>query len=226
MPGKDIPQGRQAYMKILGEIRDGHLLPGQRLREVELAERMGQSRTPVREAIRLLETDGLVSHLPRVGAVIRSLNYVEVMELYEMRVVLEGTAARLAARAATEAELAQLESLNASFLTATGQLQAAEFNRRFHAMLLEAARNRYLVRAMLALEKSMLILGPTTLLEPQRRNLAGAEHLEIVTALRQRDGLAAEAAMRLHMEQAQMVRLRFLSQMERPSERAEFSNRT
>ena len=87
-----------AYSLILDAIDRGRYPPGARLVETELAERFGVSRTPIREAIRQLEADGVVTHVPRQGACIRTLDYAEVMELYEMRAVLEGTAARLAAR--------------------------------------------------------------------------------------------------------------------------------
>src|SRR6056297_3323455 len=105
-------QGDVAYQRLLDELRTGALLPGSRLFETELAQRLQVSRTPVREAIRRLEADGLVSHLPRVGATVRSLDHSEIMELYEMRLVLEGTAARLAARSATEVEFDELDAIN------------------------------------------------------------------------------------------------------------------
>ena len=90
--GEDIPQGRVIYNRLIEEIRAGDLPPGSRLREVEIADRLGSSRTPVREAIRRLESDGLVAHVPRLGATIRTLDYPEIMELYEMRAVIEGIA--------------------------------------------------------------------------------------------------------------------------------------
>lgn len=114
----DLPEtdhashGGAAYRRLLEEIARGDRPPGARLRETELAERLGISRTPAREAIRQLEADGLVAHIPRQGASIRQLDYPEVMELYEMRAVLEGTAVLLAARAASEMELDALEVLN------------------------------------------------------------------------------------------------------------------
>ena len=81
------PQGNSAYAQLMDELRAGRLNPGDRLRETELADRLGVSRTPVREAIRQLEADGVVAHIPRQGASIRTLDYAEVMELYEMRAV-------------------------------------------------------------------------------------------------------------------------------------------
>ena len=214
----DGPQGNGAYRQILVEIRSGALLPGARLRETELAERLGISRTPVREAIRLLETDGLVAHIPRQGATIRVLDYTEVMELYEMRAVLEGTAARLAARAASDMELDELTALNAEMASATQPAAAYELNRQFHMTLLDAAKNRYLVKSVHALQKTLLILGPTTLVEPMRAQDAVIEHNAILLALRDRDGMRAETAMRAHIEAAHRVRLRALRGRERPIE--------
>ena len=105
-------QGREAYARLIDDIKAGTLKPGDRLTEADLARRLGLSRTPVREAIRQLESDGLVTHVPRVGAAMRKLDYREVSELYEMRAVLEATAARFAARAASDIELTELETIN------------------------------------------------------------------------------------------------------------------
>ena len=212
------PQGVLVYRRLLEEIGAGLLTPGARLREVELSERLGHSRTPVREAIRLLESDGLVVHLPRQGASIRILDYAEVMELYEMRTVMEGTAARLAARMASDAELRQLTELNAEFRAAPDDATAARLNRQLHVMLLEASRNRFLQRAMRGLHKTMLILGPTTLQDADRNAAAADEHGAILQAMVARDGIAAETAMRAHMEGAQVARLQVLRRMERPIE--------
>lgn len=204
----EIPQGQGAYRRLLDDIRSGALTPGARLRETELAERLGISRTPVREAIRQLEADGLVVHLPRQGATIRSLDHAEVVELYEMRAVLEGTAARLAARAASEIELAELAALNGELAAAPAGPQSREMNRQFHRSLLDAARNRFLLKSMNALQKTLLILGPTTLADPSRALAAVAEHGAVLAALEARDGIAAEAAMRAHVGAALSARLR------------------
>jgi DNA-binding GntR family transcriptional regulator len=214
----ELPQGQAAYRRLLDDIRSGALHPGARLRETELADRLGISRTPVREAIRQLEADGLVIHLPRQGATIRSLDHAEVVELYEMRAVLEGTAARLAARAASDIELAELVALNTDLAMAPAAPQAREVNRQFHRMLLDAARNRFLVKSMSALQKTLLILGPTTLADPSRATAAVAEHSAVLTALQARDGANAEAAMRAHVDAALAARLRGMRDREVPME--------
>lgn len=209
------PHGQGAYRRLLEEIRRGDLLPGQRLREIEIADRLGISRTPVREAIRQLENDGLIVHLPRQGATVRALDYAEIMELYDMRTVLEGTAARLAARSASDVELAELRAINRDLERTGHGRDAFELNRQFHLTLLDAARNRFLVKATSALQKTMLILGPTTLIEPERAGEAVAEHERILDALDQRDGARAEAEMRAHIEAAHRARLRGLRRRER-----------
>ena len=212
------PQGQGAYRRLREDIRSGALAPGARLRETDLAERLGISRTPVREAIRQLEADGLVVHLPRQGATIRSLDHAEVVELYEMRIVLEGTAARLAARAASDIELAELAALNTELAQAPAGPQARELNRVFHRTLIEAARNRFLIKAMSALQKTLLILGPTTLSDPGRAQTAVGEHAAVLAALQARDGLAAEIAMRAHVEAALSARIRGMRGRELPME--------
>lgn len=212
----DGPQGNSTYRQLLDEIRRGELLPGARLRETELAERLNVSRTPVREAIRLMEADGLVVHVPRQGATIRELDYTEVMELYEMRAVLEGTAARLAARAASDIELDELTALNDELAATPDSKAAYELNRQFHMTLLDAAKNRYLTKSVNALQKTLLILGPSTLLEPTRADEAVAEHRDLLVALKDRDGVRSEALMRAHIEAAHRVRLKALRGRERP----------
>lgn len=214
----ELPQGQGAYRRLLDDIRRGLLPPGSRLRETEIADRLGISRTPVREAIRQLEADGLVMHLPRQGATIRTLDQAEVIELYEMRAVLEGTAARLTARVASGVELAELTDLNAELAAAGAGPQAQDLNRQFHRTLLESARNRFLVKAMSALQKTLLILGPTTLADPGRAAAAVAEHAAVLEALAARDAVAAEAAMRAHVESALSARLRGMRGRELPLE--------
>jgi DNA-binding GntR family transcriptional regulator len=210
-PIRDMSQGQDAYQRLIAEIRTGALLPGGRLTETELAARLGISRTPVREAIRALEADGLVVHVPRVGASIRRLTYPEVTELYEMRCVLEGTAARLAARVASDVELSELDAISGEMALAQGDVgRLFDLNRQFHRTLLDAARNRFLVDAVQALEKTMLILGPSTMGIAGRIADAQAEHEAVLAALHARDADAAEALMRKHINAAHAIRLRQL----------------
>lgn len=210
-PGAAASQGESVYGRLLDEIRAGDLPPGARLLETEIAVRLAVSRTPVREAIRKLEADGLVAHMPRAGATIRRLDYSEIMELYEMRTVFEGTAARLAARSASVVELDELGDLNAEMAAAEGDpARLFSLNQLFHRTLIDAARNRFLVKSVNAVHTTLLILGPSTLGRADRAPAAVSEHAAVIDAVRARDGDAAEAAMKTHMEAAQRTRLRML----------------
>lgn len=205
--------GESVYERLCQDIQSGILAPGSRLREAEIAERLSVSRTPVREAIRRLEAEGLVDHLPRSGAIVRQLDYSETMELYEMRTVLEGTAARLAARAASDVELEELVAINDEMRSSDGQPERLFLlNRQFHRRLLDAARNRFLLKSMASVENTLLILGASSMHMPDRATAAVAEHGEVLAALLARDGAAAESAMRRHMERAQFARLQILRQ--------------
>ncbi len=208
-PIREMSQGQDAYQRLIAEIRAGVLRPGDRLTETELAARLGISRTPVREAIRALETDGLVVHVARVGASIRRLGYAEVTELYEMRMVLEGTAARLAARMASDLELAELDAIAGDMaLARSDEARLAQLNRQFHGTLLNAARNRFLSDAVAGLEKTLLIIGPSTMEDGARAEEAQTEHETILAALHARDGETAETLMRAHINAAHRIRLR------------------
>src|SRR5690606_20258837 len=107
----------------------------------------------------------------------------EVMELYEMRAVLEGTAARLAARMASDIELQALRALNADFASAKEARTAAQFNRQFQDTLIGASRNRFLLHAVEGLRKTMLIIGPTTMSIESQVQEAVTEHEEVIAAL-------------------------------------------
>lgn len=210
-----VPRGEAAYRHLFEAIQTGLLKPGMRVREVEIAERFGISRTPVREAIRRLESEGLVVHVPRQGAVIKQMDQREVIELYEMRAALEGTAAQMAAQHASEAEILELEELNALMRAAAGDdRKVAEANRRFHDDLYQAAKNPFLIKSVTALANALAVLGGTTLRDRERTEAAFAEHQEILEAIRARDGARADRAARAHILAALRSRMRLLREAE------------
>lgn len=215
LPAPDKPvlsSGEAAYAALLAALRQGTFGPGDRLREEDVAERLSLSRTPVREALRRLESDGIVEHRPRLGAVVRSLSHTEVVELYEMRTVLERTAAELAAKHGTAPEFDALEDLN-DRIEAQRETpsQGAALNQDFHRGLYLAARNRFLVEAARALNNALLLLGPSTYTEPERIDVVVGQHRDIVTALRAGDAVAAGAAAEVHLQTSLRHRLRTLS---------------
>jgi DNA-binding GntR family transcriptional regulator len=202
---------QSVYATLKELISTGALSPGSRVREIELAERLEVSRTPIREALRRLETDGLLAHEPHEGLIVAKLDHQAVIELYSMREVLEGTAARFAARHASEAEIQELAELVASEMEiAHDAVVLARLNQALHGALYRAGHNRYLLRSLHSLRDAMVLLGGTTLALPSRSETAHAEHLAIVSAIRDHDPEAAEEAARAHIRNAQRARLKLL----------------
>lgn len=206
------PLGDSAYERIRGAIRDGQLTPGSRIVESELASWLGVSRTPIREAVLRLEQDGLITYVPRYGLTVASLDYQAVIELYAMREVLEGTAARFAASHASVAELETLKEMLEveRSLDDAASDRAARANRQFHQILYFAAHNRFLLKSLNALSDSMMLLGHTTLAMPGRHKTAVEEHMAIVEAITKRQAEAAEHAARAHIREAQRHRVKMI----------------
>ena len=206
-----MSQGEMAYARLVTAIREGRYQPGDRLREVEVAESLSLSRTPVREALRKLESDGIVEHRARIGAIIRTLTQPEVVQLYEMRLVLERTAAEMAATHASAAEIDALEELNEEIgqMTADPQ-QASALNQKFHRGIYLATRNRFLLDAARALNNALLLLGPTTMADATRIATVHGQHMDILAAIRSRDAKAAGEAAATHLQTSLRHRLKVM----------------
>lgn len=202
------PDGQgDAYSLILEAIDRGDIRPGQRLVETELAERLGVSRTPVREALSRLEAQGVVAREGR-GLRVATLDHDQLGELYEVRGVVEGLAARLAARHAAPEEIAVLTDMVEADRRVLGDPRAlALANRRFHRQLHRASHNRYLNQMLQSMRRSMALISSTTLAAPGRGAQALDEHAEIVAAIAARDEAAAQAAAERHISNAYRTRL-------------------
>lgn len=211
--GEALPRGEHAYRRIRAAIQAGTLKPGERLREMDLAESIGLSRTPVREALARLESEGLVVHDASRGIMVAELDYSMVTELYYMREVLEGTAARLTAQHASEVEISILEDLCRQYEAAirSGDDTAlATSNRRFHDTLYRCSHNRYLVNMLTVLHDALSLLGTTTLRDRERAAETLKEHQAVVAAVKGRDPDTADLAQRAHIRAAQKVRMQQL----------------
>lgn len=204
-----VSLGAFAYASLREAIRTGRLRPGSRVREKVIADWLEISRTPVREALRRLEADGLLAFEPHRGMVIAELDEPATLELYRMREVLEGAAAAFAARTASEAEIARLHGFLDTEATLLDDAPAlAELNREFHETIYRAAHNRYLLKLLSALRDSMTLLGPTTLAQPGRSAIAHGEHRAVVDAIGRGDADSADAAARAHIRHAYRARHR------------------
>lgn len=205
-------RARKVYNSILDAIREGAYRPGDRLREEEVAQRLGVSRTPVREALGRLYEKGLVQPASGRGLAISVLTSEQVFELYAMRGELEALVAGFAAQHATAAEIANFDHLNSLFAAAQSASDAAGVNRRFHARLYDAARNRYLRDAVENLHETIALLPLTTFEKEGRATEAVAEHAAIIEAIRSRNPEAASSAARRHIENALSARLSLLTE--------------
>ena len=204
----ELSQGGIAFAKLMNAIEAGEFRPGDRIREVEVAERLGLSRTPIREALRRLEAENIIEHRPRIGAVIRTLGRTEVVELYEMRLVLERTASQMAAKHAMQAEVDALLAINDRIAQEAGNpSKAAAINQQFHRAIYLAARNRFLLESARGLNNALLLLGPTTLADEARIKTVVAQHTQITEAIGAGDTTGAGDAAEAHLQTSLRHRL-------------------
>jgi DNA-binding GntR family transcriptional regulator len=193
----------EIYTRVRADIVHGVLRPNQRLVEVELAERLGVSRTPVRETLQRLVLDGLVRR-DRRGWVVHEHSAEEIRSIYEVRAALEGYAAFLAAGRATADELSALDALYppGDAALALGPDAQVELNERFHDGVIAAAANSRLAQLSRASRQYYFNHRIARLydLDETRRSIEG--HRQILEALARGDGPAAEAHAREHVEYA------------------------
>jgi DNA-binding GntR family transcriptional regulator len=200
------------YESLRDAISDGRIGAGERVREEEVARNLGVSRTPVREALQRLQQRGLLVFGAGRGLVVAQLSQQQVIELYAMRQILEGSAARFAAMHATPAEIAVLYQLQEELKAAEGDaLLHTNLNRQFHQAIYEAAHNRYLLQALDSLLDSFALLRSTTFRLPHRPRDSHEERRRIIAAIEQRDPDLAEKEARAHILQAQRTRFERVS---------------
>jgi len=207
---RNAGRGEAAYTRLREAINQRRLLPGDRVTEAALADKLGVSRTPVREAIRRLIAEGLLSVGPSRGLIVTELSREQVMQLYDLREVLEGAAAGLAARHAHEAEIAGIRRRLSEMERMESAEELAAANRELHRAIYAAAHNQYLIQAANNLADSLNLLPGTTFSVPDRPRTAHAEHVEIVRAIESGDFARAEETGRRHIHEAQAHRLRML----------------
>jgi DNA-binding GntR family transcriptional regulator len=188
---------------IRSEIVAGSYAPGERLIEDRLAESLGVSRNPVREALRVLEAEGFVRMLPRRGAVVAELSIDEVVDLFEVRMVLEGLAARLAARKATDEEILEIRALLERRRPAAERRDVAKlgrFNSTFHEMVIAAAKNKQLAEITIPLRGRLQWLYYTSHMDEWHRSMG--DHQELLEAIEARDEKRAEEVAIAHVAAA------------------------
>ena len=198
---------RELVFESLREaILSQQLEPGERMMEIQLAEEMGVSRTPVREAIRKLELEGLVVMIPRKGAYVAGLSLKDVAEVFEIRRVLEGLAAELAVDRITDDELENLERYLvkiAEDIERSDLNKVVETDTDFHTLLYQASRNQRLAQIINNLREQIQRFRATSLSHPGRMKEALEEHRKIVEAISSRDSETARRLAQEHIENAE-----------------------
>jgi DNA-binding GntR family transcriptional regulator len=207
-----VPIRQKVYDFLRNEILSNHIPAGERLVEGRLAKQINVSRTPVREALHILEMEGLIESIPRVGYRVKELSWEDVEELCEIRAVNEILAARWAMKRILPRELAELKH---NIDTAEAEIQAghpecfAERDAEFHEMLVNASGSRRLLELCQMLRRHMLRYRVESLYVAESGLRAVSGHRRVLECLEKKDEMGIEAAIRDHLEQSKRDIRRF-----------------
>lgn len=191
------------FESIREAILDGRLKPGERVMEVQLAEKLGVSRTPVREAIRKLELEGLLEMVPRKGAYVAEFSLKDILDVLEVRSSLEGLASSLAAVRITEEELNLLKEKAIEFkkCVQNNDIQGMiEKDAEFHEIILHAAKNKKLTAIIEGLREQLQRFRTTYFTEYNMTTYLAREHQSVLDAIENKDSKAASKHAIQHIE--------------------------
>lgn len=196
------PLHHEVAHQIREMIRKGTLCTGERIVEKRFCDALGISRTPLREALRVLHGEGLVDLLPHRGAFVTQPSIQEVRDLFEVMAVLEGLCARTAAARTTSEDLAKLERLHETLEGCYAARDAERYihaNNALHKLVQQLAENQVLDEVVSGLRQRMLLHRFRQLYQADRFDQSIREHRELLEAFRRRDPAAAQAAMEHHL---------------------------
>jgi DNA-binding GntR family transcriptional regulator len=197
------PLREMVYEELKMQILKGSIIPGTRMMEVELAEEMGVSRTPIREAIRKLEKEGLVTIEPRRGAYASMISTEDMVEILEVRQDLEGLAAFFAANRMTDEQMEELREVSSNYNDAVkrGKMEdMIKYDTRFHHIIVESCRNKILVQMIEHLQELVLRFRYIYYDNFRRAENMPEEHEAIVAAISEGDADKARAAADIHID--------------------------
>ncbi len=188
----------QAYSKVRSMILSHELVPGQKIVQDKLAENLGISRTPLRAGLLKLESEGLIESLPRKGVIVKEFSDKEILEIYDCRIALEGTAIRLFTNKATQKDIDDLKALFHPFIE--GEIDKVKYQKadaRFHDTIMKKSGNRFLYNLFKqgTLQVCIELIG---LLRPPEETLE--EHMAIIEAMEKKDTNLVESLAKIHLE--------------------------
>ena len=210
-----LPLRDVVFNTLRRAILKGELKPGERLMEIALADKLGVSRTPIREAIRKLELEGLVVMAPRKGAKVASITERDLNDVLEVRKGMEVLAISLACERITKEEMEHLEEIEAHFQTlieSDNLTELAEVDVEFHDTIYQATNNKRLVQLLNNLREQMYRYRMESLKDIAVRRTLAEEHKSICEALRARDEKKALDYVQLHIDNQQKAIIRSLNQ--------------
>jgi len=207
------PLREVVFESIRGAIISGMLKPGERLMEVQFAEKMGVSRTPIREAIRKLELEGLVVMIPRKGAYVADLSIKDIADVLEVRAALEGLASGLAALRMTEDEIKELKLIALQFKNAMEENDVDNIIKRdmeFHDKIFKAARNDKLLQMTNSLREQVHRFRVMYVNKSDKSESLPKDHFDIAEAISDRNNDMAEEFAKRHIEKAEKHLMKML----------------
>lgn len=213
---KPVTKTEAAFISLRTAIEQGSIKPGARLRVNDLIDSLGMSPTPIREALRLLQAEGLLEHEPHRGMVVAAVSTDLVDEVYRLRLALEPLAAELAADQITDEELAQLVAIHEQIRHAIDdgrqRTELARLNERWHWTIYRAARSRLMTEFITRLWATGSVKSFWRL---RHEHDSFAQHEAVVKALQARDAAAAADALRAHIAFGAESRLEQLRELDR-----------
>ena len=192
----------RVFHRLREDILSGKYKEGDELKEVAIGEDLGVSRTPVREAFRQLELEGLIQIIPNKGAYVTGITEKDVKDIYMIRSLLEGLCARWACEHITEAQMEEMEEniYLSKFHAQKGHLdQLAELDNRFHEILYEACNSKMLEHQLRDFHEYVLRVRKKTLSNANRGPKSNEEHEMIMEAIKAKDAEKAEKLANMHM---------------------------
>jgi len=195
----------KVFTQLENDILDGKYQPGESLIETKLSEEMGVSRTPIREAIRQLELEGLVQYIPNKGAIVKGVSAQDIEDIYTIRMMIEGLAARWAAEKITPGELEEMKEaleFEEFYTIKNDTVHLLKYDSKFHDIIFRASKSKPLMHTLSSFHHYVQRARSASLSTPGRAQKVLEEHKAILQAIMDRDANRAEQLTTEHVRNA------------------------